>query len=155
MSTHSSSIVDENVVWFKYYLHTLRGNSRGLSIPLFYCTSASILYLHIAYILKHRWFIPLGKLILEDFIAIQNCYSLLWPKIYVLLYNGFQRHWRLFSWANCLRSITKFSETSFTSDTCNFCSPENCILLALRIVFNFGTEKVRKIDAPSFQVLMH
>lgn len=48
-----------------------------------------------------------------------------------------------------------FSETSFTSDTCNFRSPENFILLALRIVFNFGTEKVRKIDAPSFQVLMH
>lgn len=156
MSTHSSSIVDENVVWFKYYLHTLRGNKRGLSIPLFYCTSASILYLHIAYILKHRWFIPLGKLILEDFIAIQNCYSLLWPRRYVLLYNGFQRHWRLFSWANCLRSITNFfSETSFTSDTCNFRSPENFILLALRIVFNFGTEKVREIDAPSFQVLMH
>lgn len=108
MSTHSSSIVDENVVWFKYYLRTLRGNSRELSIPLFYCTSASILYLHIAYILKHRWFIPLGKLILEDFIAIQNCYSLLWPRRYVLLYNGFQRHWRLYSWANCLRSITNF-----------------------------------------------
>lgn len=46
-----------------------------------------------------------------------------------------------------------FSETSFTSD--NFRSPENFILLALRIVFNFGTEKVREIDAPSFQVLMH
>lgn len=40
-----------------------------------------------------------------------------------------------------------FSETSFTSDTCNFRSPENFILLALRIVFNFGTEKVREIDA--------
>lgn len=48
-----------------------------------------------------------------------------------------------------------FSETSFTSDKCNFRSPENFILLALRIVFNFGTEKVREIDAPSFQVLMH
>lgn len=44
-----------------------------------------------------------------------------------------------------------FSETSFTSD--DFRSPENFILLALRIVFNSGTEKVREIDAPFVIIL--
>lgn len=42
-----------------------------------------------------------------------------------------------------------FSETSFTSD--DFRSPENFILLALRIVFNSGTEKVREIDVIIFR----
>lgn len=47
--------------------------------------------------------------------------------------------------------LLNFLEISFISD--DFCSFENFILLVLRIVFNFGIEKVWEIDVIIFRIL--